>query len=115
VKYLSDDKRFCVCCGLSKARILEKLETLPFKPVADTNGLEERSDGLHVQNQTHAELHIFGSRRHIITCCEFCGVLLQERDFRGEWDFAGSDGGRPQRHYITTGYNCHNCGAEATI
>jgi len=100
-----DTKKFCSCCGLSRARILEKLSGMPWKDTEGGTGIKTRSDVLHVQYSNSLDIDKFHSVRNLVSCCEHCGVMLQETDIRGRWEILGVAGKRPQRA-------CHYCGIE---
>jgi hypothetical protein len=107
-----ESKKFCSCCGLSTARILEKLNGMPWQDTQGGTGIKIRSDALHVQYSSNLDPEKFQSVRSLVSCCEHCGVMLQETDIRGRWEILGVAGKRPQREYIVTGYVCHYCGVE---
>lgn len=105
------DKRFCFCCGYSKARILEKLKESKWVTALNGTDIVIKTDGLHFRYGNMAE-DKFLSKRPLVVCCEYCGIVLRETDVFGRWEITGTDGTRPQREYIITGYKCHWCGAE---
>jgi len=105
------EKRFCFCCGYSIARILEKLKETDWKTVHAGTDIVVKTDGLHFQysNTPPCKYH---SKRPLVVCCEYCGVVLRDADVEGRWEITGTSGSRPMREYIITGYVCHWCEAE---
>jgi hypothetical protein len=106
----NDKKMFCECCGLPISRILEKLSSCEFKPMNQQSPTLVRTDGMHFQYERDASTENFYTKRSILTCCEYCGVLLREEDIHSNWEIMGECGGRPARQHVISGYTCHYCG-----